>query len=177
MMKKLSSGLAALALVFGASALPAQSAVNIGIAAGAAIPVGDFADLYNTGYNGTVMLGIKPALSPVGLRVDGMYNKFVGRDDVSVDQPDASIIGGTANIVYYLPGVGIRPYLIGGGGYYGLKLDVAGAERTGKFGVNGGVGAQFALSGFNTFLEARFHHVDTEGGSTQFIPVIFGLSF
>jgi hypothetical protein len=177
MMKKLISGLAAAALIFGASTLPAQSAVNIGIAAGAAIPVGDFADFVKTGYNGTVFLGIKPALSPVGFRVDGMYNKFLGRNDLGADHPDASIIGGTANLVYYLPGVGIRPYVIGGAGYYGLKLDAPGQERTGKFGVNGGAGAQFALSGFNVFLEARFHHVSTEGGSTQFVPVIFGLSF
>ncbi|HEY8166166.1 MAG TPA: outer membrane beta-barrel protein [Gemmatimonadaceae bacterium] len=179
MMKKLFSGLAAAALILGASTLSAQSTntVQIGIAAGAAIPVGDFADLFNTGYNGTVFVGIKPLTSPVGIRVDGMYNKFLGRDDIAVNQPDANIIGGTANLVYSLPGVGIRPYLIGGAGYYGLKLDTPGAERTGKFGVNGGVGAAFALSGFNTFLEARFHHVDTEGGSTQFIPVIFGLSF
>jgi hypothetical protein len=176
-MKKLISGLAAAALIFGASALPAQSAVSIGIAGGAAIPVGDFADFVNTGYNGTVILGIKPALSPVGFRVDGMYNRFPGRNDLVVDHPNASIIGGTANLVYYLSGVGIRPYVIGGAGYYGLKLDTPGADRTNKFGVNGGVGAQFALSGFNTFLEARFHHVSTEGGSTQFVPVIFGLSF
>ena len=178
-MKKLVSGLAAAALIFGARTLPAQysMSVNVGIAAGAAIPVGDFADAFNTGYNGTVMLDIQPVRSPVGLRIDGMYNKFIGRDDLGVNQPDASIIGGTADIVYKLPGVGIRPYLIGGVGYYGYKLDVAGADRTNKFGLNGGVGAQFALSGFNAFLEARFHHVSTEGASTQFIPVIFGLSF
>lgn len=176
-MKKLIPGLAALALVFSAGTVSAQSSVSLGIAAGAAIPVGDFADVYNTGYNGTVMLGLKPALSPIGIRVDGMYNKFVGRDDVIGNPPDASIIGGTANLVYFLPGVGIRPYLIGGVGYYGLKQDIEGVDRIGKAGVNGGIGAQFPLSGFNTFLEARFHHVSTEGGSTQFIPVIFGLSF
>ena len=176
-MKKLFSGLASLALICGASTASAQGAINVGIAAGAAIPVGGLADSYNTGYNGTVFIGLKPALSPLGFRVDGMYNKFIGRDDVLNNPPDASVIGGTANLVYYLPGVGIRPYLIGGGGYYGFKQDDVGQERVGKFGVNGGVGAQFALSGFNTFLEARFHHIDTEGRSTQFVPVIFGLSF
>jgi hypothetical protein len=176
-MKKLFSGLAALALMFGAATASAQGAINVGIAAGAAIPVGDFADVYNTGYNGTVFIGLKPPLSPVGFRVDGMYNKFIGRDDVLGNPPDASIIGGTANLVYYLPGVGIRPYVIGGAGYYGLKQDISGVDRIGKFGVNGGVGAQFPLSGFNAFLEARFHHVSTEGNSTQFVPVVFGLSF
>ncbi len=172
-------GLAAAALVFGAVQLSAQSTntVQVGIAGGAAIPVGDFADSFNTGFNGTVTLGIKPLGSPLGFRIDGMYNRFNGRNDLAIDQPDATIIGGTANLVYSLPGTGIRPYFIGGGGYYGLKLDVSGAESTNKFGINGGIGAAFPLSGFNTFIEARLHHVMTDNVATNFIPVTFGLSF
>jgi len=33
------------------------------------------------------------------------------------------------------------------------------------------------LSGFNTFVEARLHHVFSDNVATQFIPVTFGISF
>ncbi len=178
-MRRIWMTLTATAAIFTGAQLSAQSPkpVSIGIAVGAAIPVGDLADVYNTGYNGTVSLGISSLGTPIGLRFDGMYNKFLGRDDVSVNQPDARVLGGTANLVYGLPGVGIRPYLIGGAGYYGLKVDLPNAESENKFGLNGGIGAMFPLSGFNTFVEARFHHVFTDISSTQFIPVTIGILF
>lgn len=170
---------AAAAVMLTGVELSAQSSkpVSLGIAAGAAIPIGDFANAYNTGYNGTVSLGLSSVGSPLGLRFEGAYNKFLGRNDVGVNQPDSRIIAGTANLVYSLPGVGIRPYLIGGGGYYGLKLDTPNAQSVNKFGINGGVGALFPLSGFNAYVEARFHNVFTDVSSTQFIPVTFGILF
>ena len=159
--------------------LSAQSGkpVSLGIAAGAAIPVGDFADAFNTGYNGTVGLGLSSVGTPLGVRFEGMYNKFLGRNDLRVNQPDSRVIAGTANLVYSLPGQGIRPYLIGGVGYYSLKLDLPSAESVNKFGLNGGIGALFPLSGFNTYVEARFHNVFTDVSSTRFIPVTFGILF
>lgn len=178
-MKRILIGAVVIAGSMTASQLPAQSfkPVSVGIAAGAAIPVGDFADAYNTGFNGTVGLGLSSVGTPLGVRFEGMYNKFYGRDDIGVNQPDSRVIAGTANLVYALPGQGIRPYLIGGAGYYGAKLDLPNAQSVNKFGLNGGIGAMFPLSGFNTYAEARFHHVFTEGSSTQFIPVTFGILF
>jgi hypothetical protein len=174
--KQILTGLVSAAAIFAGSPLSAQYAkpVTLNIAAGAAIPVGDLSDRVNTGYNGTVGLGLHSMGTPLGIRFEGMYNKFGGRDDVGFDR-DIRIIGGTANLEYSLPGVGIRPYLIGGAGYYGRKLD--NAESVNKFGLNGGIGAVFPLSGFNTYVEARLHHVFTENNSTQFIPVVFGLQF
>lgn len=161
-----------------ASTTSAQSSrpVTLGISAGASIPIGDFGDVYNTGFNGTASLGFNSVGTPLGLRIDGMYNKFGGRDDLIVPRPDYTIFGANANLVYSLPGQGIRPYLIGGGGIYGQKPDVNGAETISDFGVNGGIGAAFPLSGFNTFIEARLHHIFSDV-STQFIPVTFGISF
>ena len=179
-MRRISIGLSAVVLAFSAVQLSAQSAkpVSLGIAAGAAIPVGDYANIFNTGYNGTVSLGFSSVGTPLGLRIEGMYNKFLGRNDNTIfNQPDERIIAGTANVVYSLPGQGIRPYLIGGVGYYARQPDVAGATSENKFGINGGIGALFPLSGFNTYIEARFHHVFTDVISTQFIPVTFGIMF
>ena len=177
-MRRVFMGLVVAGVSLAGAQLSAQSAkpLTIGLAAGAAIPLGDLADLYNTGYNGTVSLGLSSFGSPIGLRFEGMYNKVLGRDDVG-NPPDARIVAGTANLVYALPGVGIRPYLIGGAGYYGLKPDVDNIESENKLGLNGGIGAMFPLSGFNTFIEARLHHVFTDVSSTQFVPVTFGILF
>lgn len=188
-MKRISLTVAAAlaALAFSASTSSAQSskAISLGISAGAAIPVGDFGDFYSTGYNGTVSLGFRSVGSPLGLRIDGMYNKMDLKNDATITIPgsglveSASIMGANANLVYSLPGTGISPYLIGGGGVYSTKLHGDGFDTSSesKFGVNGGVGASFPLSGFNTFIEARLHHVFTDGSATQFVPVTFGISF
>lgn len=179
-MKKTSYAVAVLAaLLISATAGSAQSAkaVSIGISGGATIPVGDFGDAFTTGYNGTASLMFKSFGSPIGLRVDGMYNNLSFKDDNSID---AVILGANANLVYSLPGVGISPYLIGGAGVYNMKLDFndgADSESETKLGVNGGVGASIPLSGFNAFIEARYHHVFTDGAATQFVPVTVGISF
>lgn len=178
-MRKTWIGLTSAAVLLTGVQLSAQSTkpVTLGIAAGAAIPIGDFANAYNTGYNGTVGLGLSSVGSPVGLRFEGMYNKFLGRSDIGANQPDSRVIAGTANLVYSLPGQGIRPYLIGGGGYYSLKVDLTNAQSVSKFGINGGIGAMFPLSGFNTYVEARVHNVFTDVSSTRFIPVTVGILF
>jgi hypothetical protein len=178
-MRRIWIGLAATAVILTGAQLSAQSPkpVSIGIAGGAAIPLGDFADFVNTGYNGTVSLGLSSLGTPIGIRFEGMYNKFLGRDDIGGNQPDARVVAGTANLVYGLPGVGIRPYLIGGAGYYGVKPDIPNIESENKFGLNGGLGAMFPLSGFNTFIEARLHHVFTDVDATQFVPVTIGILF
>ncbi|HEY4954189.1 MAG TPA: hypothetical protein VII02_04825, partial [Gemmatimonadaceae bacterium] len=134
-------------------------------------------DSWSTGYNGTIALGLSSVGSPLGLRFEGSYNKFIGRNDTFNNQPDYRIIDGTANVVYALPGMGITPYLIGGVGYYSLKEDLPNFSSVNKFGVNGGVGAMFPLSGFNTYVEARIHDVFTDVNSTWFIPVTFGIMF
>lgn len=169
------AALAALATASSTSSAQSTKPVSLGISAGAAIPVSDLGNDYNTGYNITASLGFNSYGSPVGFRVDGMYNSMSAQNGVNL--PDVKISSANANLVYALPGTGIRPYLIGGAGIYGLKRDLAGASTTTKLGLNGGVGASFPLSGFNTFVEARLHHVYSDNVATQFIPVTFGISF
>lgn len=178
-MKRITStiaGFAAIAIFASASSAQSTKPVSLGISAGAAIPVSDLGKDYTTGYNGTVSLGFNSYGSPIGLRIDGMYNHLSHQGSGS--NSALQISSANANLVYALPGTGIRPYLIGGGGIYGLKSDIRGAATTTKFGLNGGLGASFPLSGFNTFVEGRLHHVFTDDGfSTNFIPVTFGISF
>jgi hypothetical protein len=175
-MRKTWMGLLAAAVMMTGVNLSAQSSkpVSFGIAGGAAIPFGDFSNVYSTGYNGTVALGLSPVGFPVGLRFEGSYNKFLGRSDVGT-HADIRIIAGTANLVYSLPGVGIRPYLIGGVGYYSRKADLANAQTINTFGANAGAGVMFPLSDFNAYVEARGHIVFSDG--PRFVPVTFGVLF
>ncbi|HEU4586637.1 MAG TPA: hypothetical protein VFR95_12865, partial [Gemmatimonadaceae bacterium] len=46
-----------------------------------------------------------------------------------------------------------------------------------KFGLNAGAGLRFQLTGFSTFVEARWHTIFTEGKNTQVIPISVGISF
>ena len=188
-MKKTILAVAALAVVtLSATSTSAQSnkAISVGISGGAAIPVGDFADFYTTGYNGTASLMFRSFGSPIGLRIDGMYNRLSVKDETSVSTAEGfpinavAVMSANANLVYNLPGTGITPYLIGGAGVYGLRFDVEDADDPDvetKAGINAGIGASFPLSGFNTFIEARFHHIFTDAFEKQFIPVTFGISF
>ncbi|MEO5952547.1 MAG: outer membrane beta-barrel protein [Chloroflexia bacterium] len=169
------AALAALAAASSTSSAQSTKPVSIGISAGAAIPISDLGDDFSTGYNVTASLGLNSYNSPVGFRIDGMYNGLSPKD--GIDLPDIKIASGNANLVYAVPGTGIRPYFIGGGGIYGLKVDVPNRDWDTKFGLNGGIGASFPLSGFNTFVEARLHHIFTDNVATQFIPVTFGISF
>lgn len=178
---------AAVALVPASLVAQATTRPTFGVSAGAAIPVSDFADAVKTGFNVSGHIGFKPGLSPVGLRLEGMYNQFQVKN--SGGDLDAKIIAGTGNIVIMsaaAPG-SIRPYFIGGAGAYNLKLTSdalnGSYDSVTKFGLNGGAGLDLALSGINAFVEARYHHVFTKNDqenvstNTGFVPVVVGVRF
>lgn len=97
-------------------------------------------------------------------------------------------------------------YLIGGIGYYDRELElsepgstwitvcnpwwgicyptlvpvnrVVGRYSDGSWGLNGGVGLTFPVSRSSEFyVEARYHWVDSDESSTQYIPLILGFRF
>jgi hypothetical protein len=148
--------------------------VQFGVAAGAAIPMSDFSDFFSTGFNGTVTLGLNPALIPLGIRIDGAYNQFGGKDLFS--GTNARIASATGNLVYSVPSTGVSPYAIGGLGFYNLSSSGGGTSEN-DFGWNIGGGIKMPLSGFDTFIEARYNQVQTSGTSTKFIPITFGIMF
>lgn len=181
-----STGALALALAVpalaGAQDVGATRAFSLGIAAGATVPTGDFADAYGTGFNIMGTLGFQPAAMPVGVRFDLMYHSLPGEDlGGVVELEDLNIIAGSANAILTVSNSGgVRPYLIGGIGMY--RADGGGDETSTDFGINGGAGLEFGLAGFSTFLEARYHSVfiDDEGtdvGNLNLIPIVFGLRF
>jgi hypothetical protein len=46
-----------------------------------------------------------------------------------------------------------------------------------KFGLNAGAGFRFQLTGFSTFVEARWHTIFTEGSNAQMVPITVGITF
>jgi hypothetical protein len=164
------AALALAAILLAAPALHAQTSFSV--AAGAALPMGDFADGFKMGYNVTAALGIKPPLAPVGVRIDGMYNAW----EPKTGSGSFRVLAGTANVT--LSGAAMVPmgYLIGGLGMYNASVSGATGSET-DFGFNIGAGIKFPLTGFSTFAEVRLHFVQSEGGSTKFVPITFGLTF
>jgi opacity protein-like surface antigen len=170
-------------LVVGASTASAQfaSPIRFNVHAGAAIPVGTLADngpnggSANLGFRVGAGLELRAPLMPVGLRFDGAY------DRMGIEGADAawSIWNLTANAVLQ---PAMSPlYFIGGIGFY--STDITGSDVIGDvpsesdFGFNLGAGLSIPLTGFSSFVEARWHNINTEGDNIQYIPIVFGIRF
>lgn len=163
------AALALAAIILVPAALQAQ--VSLGIAGGLAMPTGDASDAVKSGYNVTAALGIKPPVAPIGLRVDAMWNSL---DSKTAGADALRVLGGTANVTLSAPMLPLA-YVIAGAGMYNLSSGSGNSDT--KVGFNGGLGINFPLTGISTFLEARYHHVATDGTSFQFVPVTFGVRF
>ena len=176
-MKRVISLFAAVAMtvVVSATAAEAQMPIRFGVAGGVSIPTGDGSDDVETGFHGQVMLGFGMIALPVKLRADVSYHKWSGKDGTLIEGIDQRVISGALNANIGLGGIGVKPYVSGGLGVYNSKVEDLDAET--DFGINGGVGLEFSLTGMSTFLEARYVNVFTEGESTKFIPITFGILF
>jgi hypothetical protein len=151
------------------------TSVHYNLAAGASIATSSFGDNNNTGYNLMVGIGMTPPASPLGFRVEGIYNEF--GDKFSSDKAHAG--GITGNAIYNL----LQPsrtqnntlYVIGGVGYYSTREPFIDVESQSNIGYNIGAGFKFPLSGFSAYIEARYHTVSNT--NVTFVPISFGLMF
>lgn len=164
---------------------------KIGGALGASIPLGDFGDAADLGFHLGGLIEYKPQSLPVNLRGEVTYNRFGLKEGAFGGNPALGDVDGNASILNFLGNVVIpfgdangtgRPHVIGGLGVYRLKFsgDFAGfdiSDTETKFGINVGAGYSFNLSGFDAFVEARFHSIFTEGSNTTMIPLSFGFRF
>ncbi|MEP7065024.1 MAG: outer membrane beta-barrel protein [Gemmatimonadota bacterium] len=202
-MKRTAINAAVLGVILSAAAAPVSaqaiigSPVRFGIMGGATIPLSDLSDEAKTGWNAGALLTIGVPLVPVSFRIDGQWHQMNGKNfstpgGGSSRFPDFRIIDGTANVVYtFGAALPTKFYVIGGIGAYNERvhdpdLDVSASST--KFGLNAGVGVKFQLTGFSTFIEARYHNVihgteigDTGSGtsakSLQFLPISVGITF
>jgi hypothetical protein len=168
---------AALLLAPAVAAL-AQSGVNnmqFNIAAGAALPTGDFGRFSDVGYNLTVGIGTRQRNSQLGFRVEGLYNEF----SISGGGGNSHAGGVTANATFDLGGGGLGTgglYVIGGVGYYNTDEPIFNVSNSqNNIGFNIGGGYRFPLTGFSAYVEARYHTI--QNTDVHFVPIVFGLVF
>jgi hypothetical protein len=163
-------------VVSGALTAPVYAqGLEFSLGGGVSLPVGEFGSTTNTGWHG--LAGISYAPGPFGVRVDGALNRFdiEGEPDLDVQ---TQVLHGTANAVYSFTRPGessLRPYLIGGVGYYRTKEigDDADVGDTADFGVNGGAGVGFRGGALGGFVEGRFHNIFMVGTDTNSAFVVF----
>ena len=170
---------------------------SVGISAGLTSPTGDAGDAWDSGFHVNGMVDFMMGTSPLSFRGELGWQSLSGKSasfssggttvSAKVDNPNMVTV--TGNALYHFPVSStntMRPYLLGGLGIYNYKAggsfsgggaDISGSERRTKFGLNGGIGSTFQLSGFQTFAEARYHYVFEDGGSLQLIPISFGIMF
>lgn len=164
----------------GSSSVQAQAnSPSFGIVAGGTKALGNLSDGVDLGYHGGVLAQFTSPETPLGVRLDGVYNRLPLKEG----DANFNILAITLDGMYTIPmdkGSQVIPYLIGGLGFYRMTLTCSGCGDGGsirKGGLNGGAGLSFPLSGFSAFVEARYHHVFIEHGSTKFLPVSVGLVF
>ncbi len=186
-MKHLIRPLPLLLLVFSGWAQPvaAQKSFALGIGGGASIPVGRLKDAQNSGFNGIIALALGVAELPIGVRIDGIYNRFPGTgaasgSSLATNTYSFRVTGVLGNVILAFPGTTTKAYVITGGGLYYTKLDVAGAKSESDPGLNAGAGFTFGLGPIASFVEARYHFIrrpPDKGGVIHFVPVTLGIMF
>jgi hypothetical protein len=148
-----------LAVALTAQAAQAQTGMSFGVGGGVVVPTGSLADGNSTGWNAMVVARVKPAMAPVGLQLDGFYNRF-GLEGID---GHSRLIGATANALFAFPSASVaRPYLLGGVGLYNGKTtidNVGSSDSQTKFGINAGAGLDFGVGGAQLFAEGRFHAI------------------
>lgn len=172
-----------LALPLAAQAQTTRS-VAVGVSGGLSLPMGDLGDALESGYNVTGHLYYAPTTMKIGFRGDVGYDKWKSKSDGNGVDADLNILSFTANGLYTFgeSTASMRPYLLVGAGAYRSKsstevLGVSSSETSTDAGIQGGLGLSFKLSGFSTFLEAKYVNVFTEGNSSNFLPITFGIRF
>lgn len=172
MTKRIFAVLAAGLLAAAPATVRAQS---ISLAGGLALPVSDFGDVEQSGYNATLGFNFGAPLIPVGARIEGSINGFNHKNNIS---GDTRVLSGTANAIV---GLGM-PYLIGGLGYYNTRMTtpaIVGSTETtvSGAGFNIGAGLTFPLPSLSPFLEVRYHQMLGNNDGVKFVPITFGIKF
>jgi hypothetical protein len=167
LMKVIAGAVVALGVI--ATPLSAQRLVKLNLGGGVTLPVGDLADAADPGWHALGGLEISSFMQPIGIRVDGAYNRFGAEDPAA----DAVIYSATLNFSYRLPMTNspLSPYVIAGWGAHWLDCSED-CEADQRYGWNAGLGTKFNF-GLRGFLEARFHGVT---GKVRYVPITLGLT-
>ena len=147
--------------------------IHFGATGGFSIPLSDYSTGHQTGYYLSGFGEGTPAGSSVAIRGEVNYSGYTRKPNGSSD----NIVGLTANGIYALENSRSGPYLIGGIGLYHLGSAGGFGVSQNDFGLNVGGGYKWQLADMSTFAEFRVHLISSTGGSTQIIPITFGVVF
>jgi len=169
-------GIVTLGLLMAAAPVAEAQKASFWLGAGLTMPMGDYGDGASTGFHGLGAVSFGLGTGPLGVRVEGMYNRTGLEQGVD---GNTSILGGMASLLYTFPSKGtVRPYVLGGVGYYQQKIEatvpgfsVDTSESNAGFG--GGAGLLLALKATSLFAEVRYISVS---GDT-FVPITAGIRF
>ncbi len=170
-----------------ASAQLASSPMRFGLVGGGTFPVGNLSDIASSGWHAGALVDLGLPLVPLGFRVEGAWHQLGDKNFVenTPDGPATStektrVIAVTLNATYaFGPQPIIKPYIIGGVGGYNVRFSPSDADAFSetRFGINLGAGLRVQLTGFSTFIEARWHDIFTTGTSEQMLPISVGVTF
>ncbi|HZI21636.1 MAG TPA: outer membrane beta-barrel protein [Gemmatimonadales bacterium] len=174
---------AGLALVI-TTAAHAQSA-TFGIGGGVVSPTSDYKNADNVGWHALGIVNVKVPMSPVDVRVDGLYGLTTHKDIAgSPVDGNTKLFGGLASVVWKIETALplVKPYVLAGGGMYHFKQTFPGTTGPSevsetKFTWAAGGGAALGVGPVRAFVEARYARIQTSGTATKFIPVTAGVLF
>lgn len=151
------------------------------VAGGITLPMGDFGDVFSTGFQGLGGVTFGLGGLPFALRVDGFYGQNSGDEDVTGPDVKVKMFGGMAGGQFNF-GSGpspVKPYILAQVGMVNSKVDVPNVDLDGEtdfaFGAGGGI--NFGLGSMAAFVEGQYVSVMTEDESSNFIAARFGLRF
>lgn len=172
-------GLAAATLLL---AIPSMSAgaqqaasSRFGLKAGISLPTGDFGDGTDLGFHVGGHAAV-PLSGAWGLRFDADFGRYGAQDPVD----NVTVLGGVANLTYRIATASeLKPYLLGGVGYYNWKVSGTGGGSVDDSDLawNVGIGYDFALGGSKLFTELRYLSIQSEGSAATMLPIVVGLRF
>jgi opacity protein-like surface antigen len=181
------------------AALSAQAAVRpmtFGVQGGFTLPMGEYGDVAETGFNVGGYLQWRPANQVFGVRGELQYHRTDIKDEVLDDfSADAT---GNFSLLY----IGVAPvlevapaessigwYVLAGVGLYQVKtsvtetgIDVSASQS--EIGFNAGAGLRFRFGSASLYVETRYHgvRVDDDDATTSasdfnFMPFSIGISW
>src|SRR3989454_11727647 len=100
------------------AAVAAQTA-SFGVGGGLIAPLSNYKDGDKAGWHVAANVEFAIPLSPVGIRVDGLYGQTAHRNPV---EGKTKLVGGLVSMVYEIPVPApmVKPYLLAGGALYNV---------------------------------------------------------
>jgi opacity protein-like surface antigen len=182
-MRRIAVGILASMLVLAIAAAPAAAQKKealkargyFGVGGGLALPVGDYADAFKTGWDADVFGGVTTKGGLWGVRADLMW----AQNNLKAGLNGHERLAGLNADLVITPGhrpADWHPYFLAGIGVYNGKESAAGVTGSDtKLAVNAGAGIQIHTGHrMDVFLEGRFVTIRTSGSALNFVPFNVG---